>query len=124
MLFTTLESSEYNFCPETNTSIRHKKSGGSGQNVVHPEASCVFVKEYLNPYLHKVVVGYLDGSQIIPIDTVADAGGNKIGIVAIHKRTGQMSLHKVYLSPRIGLRPYEWLPNIRHIGNVIVSIEP
>ena len=120
--FFTSQGSSYNFCPATSTSIRTKRSGGSGQGRVHKRQACVFFDTYVNPVTHKIVIGYLEGERVIPIYSTAEAGNEKIGMVSISRESGEVKLYQVFLHPAHGLRPYEWDKKRRHIGNVIVEI--
>ena len=122
MNFTTLHGSVYQFDSASNTSVRLKKSGGSGQGELHDEMSVVFVENKVCPIRHKVRVVVKRGDQLIPVDSVIDKNETH-GVIEICRKTGNiLSMQRAHLVPEIGFTPYEWSGAKRHVGNTIVSI--
>lgn len=123
LAFVTSYGSIYYFNASTNTSARLKKSGGSGQGELHDNMNVVFVSEQVCPFRNKVRVVTKRGDQLIPVSSI-DKGKGKYGVIEICRKTGNiLSMQRAHLIPEVGLRPYEWSDNKRHIGNTIVSFQ-
>ena len=121
--FTTSHGSTYTFLPETCTSIRFKRSGGSNQGQ-RPPMNVRFVKEKLPLYnpQYQCVPGLYDCGIFYPYHSNTD-------MVIIRERESGRIVSYVSASnqPRIGLRPFEWAKRPtggyeKHLGNTIVSI--
>lgn len=132
--FKTSQGSEYIFDSAKQSTVRNKKSGGSGQGEKHSEMQVVFVKDKIRLYSPAVKVSlglYNKSGSFTAISEVPSiiSEDDKLVVVEMDRHNPGRVLHiqRAYLEPEIGLHPFEQGYNdigdfVKHLGNPITEI--
>ena len=125
MKFTTSQGSSYDFFPSTCTSIRFKRSGGSGQGELYCQMNVFFVDRKVPLYnpTYQCIPGYIDKGN----GTFHPYHPQSNMLVIKRRETGEIVGYlPTSKTPKIGLRPFEWVKAEsgyeKHLGNEIVTI--
>ena len=133
--FITSQGSEYIFDSAKQTTVRNKRSGGSGQGEEHNEMQVVFLEDKIRLYSPtvKVSLGVYNKSgsftEVVKVPS-AISEDDKLVVVEMDRLNPGRVLHiqRAHLEPAIGLRPFEQGYDdigqfTKHLGNEIVEIE-